>query len=35
MKNILYAGVTKHFVTGVTKHFQGVKKGAKWGQNAN
>ena len=26
MKNIRY---------GVTKHFQGVKKGAKWGQNAN
>ena len=25
----------KIFVTGVTKHFQGVKKGAKWGQNAN
>ena len=24
----------KIFVTGVTKHFQGVKKGAKWGQNA-
>ena len=25
----------KIFVTGVTKHFQGVKKEAKWGQNAN
>ena len=25
----------KIFVTWVTKHFQGVKKGAKWGQNAN
>ena len=25
----------KIFVTGVTKQFQGVKKGAKWGQNAN
>ena len=25
----------KIFVAGVTKHFQGVKKGAKWGQNAN
>ena len=24
----------KIFVTGVTKHFQGVKKGAKWGQDA-
>ena len=23
------------FVTWVTKHFQGVQKGAKWGQNAN
>ena len=25
----------KIFVTGVTKHFHGDKKGAKWGQNAN
>ena len=25
----------KIFVTGVTKHFQGVKKGAKWAKNAN
>ena len=25
----------KIFVAGVTKHFQGVKKGAKWGQNAD
>ena len=25
----------KIFVTGVTKYFPGVKKGAKWGQNAN
>ena len=25
----------KIFVTGVTKHFQWVKKGAKWGKNAN
>ena len=25
----------KIFVTGVTKHFQGIQKGAKWGQNAN
>ena len=25
----------KIFVTGVTKHFQGVKNGAKWGQNHN
>ena len=25
----------KIFVTWVTKHFQGVQKGAKWGQNAN
>ena len=24
----------KIFVSGVTKHFQGLKKGAKWGQNA-
>ena len=23
------------FVTGVTMHFQGVKNGANWGQNAN
>ena len=25
----------KIFVTGVTKHFQGVKKGSQWGQNSN
>ena len=33
----IYLGSVKWkiFVTGVTKHFQAVKKGAKWGQNAN